>query len=157
MNDANQRRADISATPLSAIMTRDLIIIKPSDSLKVAADAFRKNNFHHLPVLDDQGRLAGIFSKSDFLRVGNAWAVLKQKRGETLDEEEELFNGKITIGAVMTHDVIKLGPEDTVAVAVSIFRENLFHSIPIVEKGMLVGLVTTYDLLKLVFQEQDIF
>jgi CBS domain-containing membrane protein len=151
-----QHILDLSATPLSAIMTTDLIIVKPTDSLKVAADAFRKNNFHHLPVLNEKGELAGMFSKSDFLRVGNAWAVLKQKKGDPLDNEDELYNGKITIGEVMTHKLVKLGPNDTVGVAVGIFKENLFQSIPIVEKDVLLGLVTTFDLLKLAFQAHEL-
>jgi len=156
---ANRQLTDLSATPLSAIMTTDLIIVNPSDPLKVAADAFRKNNFHHLPVLDDQGELVGMFSKSDFLRVGNAWAAIRRKKGEPVREEEEdpLYNGNISIGEVMTRDLIKLGPNDAISVAVSILKENLFHSIPIVEKGVLVGLVTTYDLLKFAFQERELF
>ena len=141
-------------TPLSAIMTTDLIIVRPADTLKTAADAFRKNNIHHLPVVDEQGKLAGIFSKSDFLRVGNTWNAFQRKND--MPETVGAFNEKVSIGQVMTRDPVKLSPADTISTAVGIFRENLFHSIPIVEKDTLVGMVTTFDLLKFAFQESGI-
>lgn len=135
-------------------MSTGLIILRPSDTLKDAADAFRKNNIHHLPVVDEQGRLAGILSKSDFLRVGNHWAVFQRKKG--MPEDFDSFNEKITIGEVMTRILVKLAPDNTISDAFSIFRENIFHAIPIVEKDTLVGLVTTFDLLKYAFQETGI-
>lgn len=141
-------------TPLSAIMTTDLIIVRPADPLKVASDAFRKNNIHHLPVVDEKGKLVGMFSKSDFLRVGSAWKAFQKKKGEVV--EDEFYNEKVLIGEVMTRDVVKLTGNDTVSVAMGVFKENLFHSIPIVEKELLVGLVTTYDLLEFAFQEKGI-
>lgn len=136
-------------------MTTDLVVIKASDPLKAAADAFRKNNIHHLPVVDEDSRLIGIFSKSDLLRVGSAWTAFQKKKGSDLDSFD-LFTEKITIGEVMTREVVKLTPEDPLSVAVGIFRENLFHSLPIVDDGILVGLVTTFDLLKYAFEENGI-
>ncbi|MCB9282872.1 MAG: CBS domain-containing protein [Lewinellaceae bacterium] len=142
------------ATPVSVIMTTDLIIVRPSDPLKVAADAFRKNNIHHLPVVDEKGALVGMFSKSDYHRVGSAWKAFQKRKGEIV--EDEFYNEKVVIGEVMTKDVVRLTANDTISVAMGIFKENLFHSIPIVEKNILVGLVTTYDLLKFAFQEHGI-
>ncbi len=143
------------AIPVSRIMTTDLVVIKASDSLKAASDAFRKNNIHHLPVVDGGGQLIGILSISDLLRVGSAWTAFQQKKGDNVDTFDP-FSGKITIGEVMTREVVKLSPEDPLSVAVGIFRENLFHSLPIVEDGVLVGLVTTFDLLKYAFEENGI-
>ncbi|MBK7409890.1 MAG: CBS domain-containing protein [Saprospirales bacterium] len=142
------------STPLSAIMTTDLIIVRPSDLLKVAADAFRKNNIHHLPVVDETGKLVGILSKSDFLRVGSAWKAFQQNKGHIV--EDDYYHEKITIGKVMTKEVVKLTANDTISIAMGVFKENLFHSIPIVEKDLLVGLVTTYDLLKFAFRENGL-
>lgn len=140
--------------PVSSIMTTDLIIIRPSDPLRVAADAFRKNNIHHLPVVDERNRLVGMFSKSDYLRVGSAWTAFQRKKGQV--EPVNLYHEKITIGEVMIREVVTLEPGDAISVAVGIFRENLFQSIPIEEDGVLVGIVTTFDLLKYAFEENGI-
>ena len=142
------------ATPLSTIMTTDLIIVRPSDLLKVAADAFRKNNIHHLPVVDETGKLVGILSKSDFLRVGTAWKSFQLNKGQIV--EDDYYHEKISIGEVMVTEVVKLTANDTISLAMGIFKENIFHSIPIVEKDFLIGLVTTFDLLTFAFQENGI-
>lgn len=141
--------------PISRIMTTDLVVVKAPDSLKAAADAFRKNNIHHLPVVNEEGMLVGLLSKSDLLRVGSAWTAFQKKR-DNASAAFDLFNEKITIGEIMTREVVRLKPADPVSVAVGIFRENLFHSLPIVEDGVLVGLVTTFDLLKYAFEENGI-
>jgi CBS domain-containing protein len=32
-------------------------------------------------------------------------------------------------------------------VALEVFKENLFHALPVVEEGNLVGIITTYDII----------
>lgn len=53
------------------------------------------------------------------------------------------------ISTIMTTKVVTLGPEDKVSDAREIFRTNNFHHIPICDEGILVGVVTTFDLLRL--------
>ncbi|MEZ4980721.1 MAG: CBS domain-containing protein [Saprospiraceae bacterium] len=48
--------------------------------------------------------------------------------------------------------IVNLRPEDPASFAARIFGENLFHALPIVESGKLVGIVTTFDLLKMAFR-----
>jgi len=49
---------------------------------------------------------------------------------------------------IMTSGVGKLEPTDRINVALDIFSKNLFRALPVVEKGKLVGIVTTYDIIK---------
>lgn len=53
------------------------------------------------------------------------------------------------ISTIMTTKVVTLSPENTVSDARKIFKENTFHHIPIIKDCKLVGVVTTFDLLKL--------
>jgi acetoin utilization protein AcuB len=48
----------------------------------------------------------------------------------------------------MTTKLAKLEPSDKINVALEVFKENLFHGIPIVNNDALVGIVTTYDIIK---------
>ena len=49
---------------------------------------------------------------------------------------------------IMTSGIAKLTSTDRIAVALEIFKENLFHAIPIVDENELVGIITTYDIIK---------
>jgi len=127
---------------VSSIMTHNPITIGAHESLAVAAKLFEGNRIHHLPVLAE-GRLVGMISKSDFLLF---------KRGFTNNEnekmEEEVRMNNYLAKDIMTTKLAKLEPEDKINVALEVFKENLFHAIPIIEGDRIVGIVTTYDIIK---------
>ncbi|VVC02164.1 Inosine-5'-monophosphate dehydrogenase [uncultured archaeon] len=54
---------------LKSIMSRPLKVIKASDTIETAALALRNNRVKRLPVVDRQGRLVGIVTEGDLLRV----------------------------------------------------------------------------------------
>jgi CBS domain-containing membrane protein len=140
-----------SSIPISELMTTDLIIVRPHDTMAQVAEAFRKNDIHHLPVVNQEGELKGILSKSDFLRISHGWTMFRNNQKAEFDEA--LYQ-TLLVKDVMTKDVAKLAPSDALSVAAGIFRENLFHCIPVIDKGVLVGMITTYDLLKYAFEEE---
>ena len=55
-------------TPLSAVMTKDLITVDPGTSLRDAARIMTEKWIRHLPVLDG-GKLVGIVSQRDLSGV----------------------------------------------------------------------------------------
>ena len=55
----------------------------------------------------------------------------------------------IAINRIMTTDPITVGPEDSVAYAKSILDSKDIHHLPVTEDGVLVGIFTSSDLLKL--------
>ena len=62
------------ARPLDSIlvrevMTRDVVTIEPTKSIKTAAKLMLKHNIGGLPVVDATGRLIGIITKTDLLRA----------------------------------------------------------------------------------------
>lgn len=58
---------------------------------------------------------------------------------------------------VMTQQVVKLHSEDPITVALGIFKENLFHALPIVDdENKVVGMLTTFDMLTYAYDEKNI-
>jgi len=60
---------DPKKTKLSAVMSRPLKVIKASDRVESAASALRANKIKRLPVVDKKGKLVGIITEGDLLRV----------------------------------------------------------------------------------------
>jgi len=54
--------------PASAVMTAPLVAAHPDDTFEVAVQVMKENHVHHLPVIDDDGRLFGIVAQSDLGR-----------------------------------------------------------------------------------------
>lgn len=126
---------------VSTIMTTEMVTITEDEPLTKVEDIFRNHRIHHIPVVH-VARLAGIVSKSDYLFF---------KRGfndHSTDKRIDLFRLKThTVGDIMTRGVATLNKDDKIGVALEIFKENLFHAIPIMEEDRLVGILSTYDIL----------
>ena len=56
-------------TKLGSVMSRPLKVIKASDRVESAASALRANKIKRLPVVDKKGKLVGIVTEGDLLRV----------------------------------------------------------------------------------------
>ena len=60
---------DPKKTKLVKIMSRPLKVIKASDDVEAAALALKNNRIKRLPVVDKAGKLVGIITEGDLLRV----------------------------------------------------------------------------------------
>jgi CBS domain-containing membrane protein len=130
--------------PVADVMTRDLLIVQPSDHLDKVRDIFAVNNIHHIPVVDAQGMLAGILSRADFNRVSHVLTILDPVQYK---EYNDALYRTTTAGEIMTRQVATVSPGDSLRIVAEIFRENLFYAVPVLDHGILVGLITTHDLI----------
>lgn len=117
--------------PVSSIMSSDLITIHPDDQLSRILDLLSSHRIHHFPVVRD-GRLEGLLTTYDLFRLNIKHEDMQQVR----------------VGDVMTRKLAILEPSAKVGTAAEIFLENLFHALPVVDSGKLVGIVTSFDVLK---------
>ncbi len=53
---------------VAELMTRDLLIAKPSDGVSSAILMMRKHHIRHLPVMEEGGPLLGVLSIRDLIR-----------------------------------------------------------------------------------------
>ena len=134
-------------SPVSKYMSRKLITVSPLDRMSAVKEIFETKNVHHVLVVRHT-KLVGILSKTDymqFLKCSNASAPDK------LIESSRLHS--YTVEEVMTKGLATLESSDRVNVALQVFAENLFHAIPIVDDGEVVGILTTYDIIKALLEE----
>lgn len=139
-------------TTVGQIMSTPVITVGPDDTMKRVQDIFRMNNIHHLPVAVE-GKVIGILSKSDYLRLLHGFTLFKTEKST---EYNDAIMRSLLVGEVMTKQVATLAPEDTLEMAAGFFRENLFHALPVVSKGKLVGILTTFDLITFAFSESTV-
>ena len=62
------RGLNAAELPASAVMSAPLVAIHPDETFEDAAQVMKENHVHHLPVIDDDGRLLGIVAQSDLGR-----------------------------------------------------------------------------------------
>jgi CBS domain-containing protein len=138
--------------PVKMIMTTDLYVANKDTIMKEINIILERENIHHIPVVDSDNSFVGIISKSDILLLMD-WGTKKNLPGS---ERKNVFMLTSNLAVdLMENNVITIAPDDLVEKCIQIFRENYFHALPVVdEKGVLVGMVTTYDLLMLAYTPQ---
>lgn len=93
-------------------------------------------------LLDDQGRLAGLFTDSDLARL------FTERRDQSLDRP---------IAEVMTHSPITVRTSSRLLEAVEIIQERKISELPVVDElGKPVGLLDITDLIGLVPLEEEL-
>lgn len=127
---------------VASIMTKDLIKLKLTDDLTMAEALFKKHKIRHIPIVEGDAIL-GILSYTDLLRISYVDVVDEDAQ----DVPVTVYN-VFSIKQVMTKRLVTISPETTVKEAAEIIAQNEFHSLPVCENGILVGIVTTTDLLK---------
>ena len=135
--------------PVSEIMTKNLVTLCPNASIADAAKLFSNNKIHHIPICEGK-KLVGIVSKSEFLFFKRGF--LDTKKDEKI---EEIRMSNYQVSYIMTKGIAKLAPSSRINVALELFKENIFHAIPIVDGNeTLLGIVTTYDIIKHLAQDK---
>lgn len=127
-------------------MTTKLVTVLPDAGVNEVKKIFDKNKFHHIPVVDTGNMLLGIISKEDFLKLSYVLSI--NTAGRVYSEKQY---GSLKAKDVMTKYPITLEPDDTIGLAADIFLANRFHALPILDDEVLIGLVTTHDLLRYSF------
>ena len=146
----NKQVNELMNRPVSEIMTKKLITVLPTDPLQMVNDIFQNRNIHHIPVVRHLD-LIGIISKTDFLKAIHGATLESEERA--VEYNQQIFT-KFKAEDIMTRHVVIINPNDKIGVAAEIFLENYFHAIPIVnDERELVGIVSSYDIVKLFFHE----
>jgi acetoin utilization protein AcuB len=112
-------------TPISKYMTRRPQTITPGDTLAVAEEKMKRGRFRRLPVVD-RGILVGMLSDRDLARN---LGYLPETR----------------VTAAMTENPLTISSSAPFEEAVRCMLASKIDSLPVVEDGKLVGIVTTTD------------
>ncbi|RMG78336.1 MAG: CBS domain-containing protein, partial [Bacteroidetes bacterium] len=131
----------------SSIMTTDLITVSPEDTLLTVKEIFDNHNIHHVPVVQFK-KIVGIVSKIDF---ANFLLGLTADTDET--EEKKLRLENCRVKEIMTKGLAKIDSTEPIRTVLGLFKMNRFHALPIVDKGELVGIVTTFDIINKLAEE----
>ena len=136
------------------VMVRDVITIRPDESVARAARLMTENDVSALPVVNGAGRLVGIISEADLLRrdeintaAQRPWWVETITPATTLAAEFTKTHGK-RVGDFMSENVITVGVDASLAKIAAILERNRIKRVPVVRDNELVGIVSRGNLIQ---------
>jgi CBS-domain-containing membrane protein len=128
--------------PIASIMSKNVVKLNLSDDLTKAETLFKKHNIRHIPVVDGN-IIIGMLSYTDLLRISFVDAV----EDEDNDVDVTVYN-LFTVEQVMAKKLVTVSPETSIKETAEILSKREFHALPVCEGNLLVGIVTTTDLIK---------
>ena len=134
------------------IMSTDLVTVKENTQIRDVIKVFANNEISGLPVLDYDGYIVGVVSSTDILKQESShsfyYASIVENFELELLEDAKLFDQPVS--TIMSEDLYTISPDDNIAKMAKIMYEKKIHRLLVTEYDKLVGVVTTYDLLKLI-------
>ena len=121
---------------LDAIMTTDVITISPSATLADARTLMRENQFHHLPVVDDDDKLIGLVTLTNVLAATDS--VLRNR-------DSRIHAAEICIKEIMVNEVATVDEHASLRQAALFLEKHRIGCLPVVTDGKLVGIITDTD------------
>ena len=103
---------------IDQIMTKDVECLRPKDTMDKAITLFKTYDFHHIPVIDEVGKVVGIISKSDVYKIQHTFTFFKRVDSEQYNNA--IFHALLA-EEVMTQQLVTLHENDSIKKAVSYF------------------------------------
>ncbi len=127
-------------------MTRNPVTATPDMSVADASALMKREKVHRLPVLDKEHRLVGIISEKDIL-----YASPSPVSTLSIHEMAYLLS-QLTVKKLMTRDVVTISKDTTVEEAARLMVDQDLSSLPVLENGKLIGIVSKSDLFKILLE-----
>ncbi len=132
-------------TPVGNVLLKkgsDFTTVSADDTVFNAAKIMDEKTIGSLLILDDAGKITGIFTERDCFRK----VVLE---GESSRD--------VKVGSVMTTKVIYVSPYNTVDECMTLMTEKRFRHLPVIDdENKILGVISSGDLVKYV-TNQDKF
>ncbi len=123
-------------------MKKDLVTVSKDDKMTVAKKILQEKNIRHLPVVDGK-KLVGLVTNMDIRKAEASPATSLEIR------ELHYLLDKLTVGEIMTRNVLTISPDISVEEATTLLHDNKIGCLPVVEDGNLVGIITENDVMEM--------
>lgn len=125
-------------------MTKELVTLNANSTIDKAEDILNNNNIHHIPIVNDKGTLVGMVSREE-INLLKDWGTRYGLRDSS--KKNSTLLSSLLAEDIMQKELVTVSPDATLKTCAAIFRDNKFHSLPVVDENDLVGIITTYDLI----------
>jgi CBS domain-containing protein len=142
------------------IMTQDAISVHEDVPISEIAEIISSKRIHGVPVVDNDNKVIGIITETDFFSKDSANMVYMpslidfMNRGKLnyTEEEKEVIKEVLNAKAkdIMTSKCENISPDMELEDFIKLIKEKSFNSYPVTdENGFLLGIMTIADAIKL--------
>ena len=154
--------------PAKKIMTSPVLTVRGDIIISNFIDRLLKNGINGMPVVDSEGRLEGIATRTDLFafELRRELGIIYEKKlqnifheymtaGEWSSFEEMIgwYNRTLTVRDIMVKDVITAAEDTPVREICRIMKNRKINHVIITENNKITGIITARDIIGLVADE----
>ena len=129
-------------------MTPNPITVTPSTTVPEANTLMKQGRIRRLPVVEN-GKLVGIVTLGDIREASPSDAT------SLSIYELNYLVAQLTIEKIMTKDPVTIDPNASIKKAAKLLLEHKIGSLPVMDGGMLVGIITESDIFRVLVRETN--
>ena len=129
----------IARKKVKEIMTTEVVTVTPETDLRTLKETFERYDFNSFPVMD-KGKMVGIVSKLDLLRAFSPGLNISMSRALKLYSRDT--------ADIMHTATIFVSPDEDLSKVADYMVEFKLRSVPVLEKGVLKGMVSRQDIIR---------
>jgi CBS domain-containing protein len=147
-----------ASTRVSDVMTRDVVTLRPDQSVEEAADVLAEKQIGAAPVIDGDGKLMGLLRDEDLIvseaRLHVPTVITFLGADLVLPSSLHRFEHELkkaagaTVADVMSTDFATVKPDDNLEDLASLMHDRDTTHVPVVDGGKLAGIVARGDLVR---------
>lgn len=139
---------------------RPLVTVTPATTIETLNRLLATHEISGAPVVDSEERPIGVVSQSDLVRLaaGRRGVTDEAIVGERRPNGEIALSGDLeqkTVADIMEARVHSVAIEESIPMVAKIMRSLHIHRVVVVEHNKLVGVLTAFDLLKVIERPAD--
>jgi CBS domain-containing protein len=128
-------------------MSSPVLTIRAESPISFAHSLMKEHHIRRLAVVNEDNRLIGIVTYGDVREASPSDATTF-----SIWELTYLL-GQMTVGKIMTHDVITIFPDDLIIDAAKLMLNRKVSGLPVTnQNGELIGIITESDIFRMVVQ-----
>lgn len=148
---------------VAELMQCGMLTVTPNTTVAELAKFFEGNRVHGAPVVDKKGKLLGVVSRSDLVKL----VTTERERGSSnfhnpfytgfVDDEDlravwprGIASGKLpqTVREIMSDRLIAIAETASAGTAAALMAKEKIHRILVTREGAFVGILSASDLLR---------
>ncbi len=139
------------------IMTTKPVTVTPETEVGKAAELMLQNHFNGLPVVSAAGKLVGVITQSDLVgqqkkfKTPSIFTLLDGyisfSSEKSLEKEIQRMTAA-TVGQAMSDDPVFVAADATLENIASLMVDEKLHTLPVVDSGLLIGIIGKEDVLR---------
>ena len=147
------------------IMTTEVVTVRRDTSVNDIAKLMGERDISGIPVVDESNHVVGIVTELDmivrntrlelpaFIQILDLARIPLERPGHYRDRLRHMLGAQAA--DIMTEQVTAISPEAEVQDLAELMVKRRFNPVPVVENGVLVGIVSRADLIRMMARELE--